>query len=138
MPPRKALPAPSQSSQKSLITTKNKNKNNKLLGCGKSLQTALILQKQKILAKNKDKKRICNKSDDRKINIKSTRSAFQEELLLKVQNPQLRESWHILKSRKVEDPHAKAVMKFCRDLMITKSSLKRVPAPDCKTIIVLD
>ena len=67
-----------------------------------------------------------------------TRNKFQQELFERVRDPQLRESWHILKSRKVEDPHREHVMKFCRDLMNKKSTLKPVLSPDCKTIIILE
>eukprot|EP00486_Rosalina_sp_Unknown_P012624 CAMPEP_0201592708 /NCGR_PEP_ID=MMETSP0190_2-20130828/190532_1 /ASSEMBLY_ACC=CAM_ASM_000263 /TAXON_ID=37353 /ORGANISM="Rosalina sp." /LENGTH=298 /DNA_ID=CAMNT_0048051607 /DNA_START=43 /DNA_END=939 /DNA_ORIENTATION=+ len=155
----------------------------KLCENGQSLQNALILQKQKILARKGKRKRVqkmkkkvvstqrrnpfqqelyqrvrdpqlkeswhilkarakVDKDPHREaVNIEpKPRNPFQRELYERVRDPQLKESWHILKARaKVDkDPHREAVMKFCQDLMSTKSTLKRVPSPDCKTIIVLD
>merc|ERR1712176_587865 len=143
-----------QSAQKAILPPKPKQiklncpnfkKNNfrsKLSGksnAAQSLQRALVLQRNKILAKNGGKKKIKrgnNQKNGKKVNTK--RNPFQQELASRVQNPRLKESWHILKARKVEDPHAAAIRKLCKEMMIAKSHLKHVPSPDCKTIIVLD
>merc|ERR1712096_283378 len=86
---------------------------------GDALRRALILQKTKILsAKRSKQSRVPAVKPKR---AKRRRSAFQEELACRVQNPNLRDAWHILKSRKVEDPHAAAILKLTRDLMAAKA-----------------
>lgn len=104
-----------------------------------SLQDAMKLQKQMILAKSEARRSIPSKIK-KVVNIDpKPKNPFQKELYERVRDPQLKESWHILKERenKNHDPHHEAVMKFCQDLMNKKSTLKRIPSLDCKTIIVL-
>lgn len=131
-PARKAITATVISPK--ALTLPNKSKNYV------PLQNALIMQKQMILENAKTRR--LNESGMKKVvNIEpKPRNPFQRELYERVRDPQLKESWHILKERETKnhDPHHKAVLKFCQDLMNTKSTLKRIPSPDCKTIIVLD
>merc|ERR1740116_49734 len=99
-----------------------------------TLQNALIAQKKKILAERK------SQIQRAKHNVKSTnkRTLFQQELIARVRQPMLKEAWHILKMRKVEDPHAAALRKLRHAILKKKAKLKRVPSPDCQTVIVLD
>ena len=132
--PRRAITGPSLKQIEYQCCRFSDKGKSKLSEKAESLQHALISQKQKIFGKNKEKT-----NTNTKMNItKRARNKFQQELFERVRDPQLRESWHILKSRKVEDPHRQHLMKFCRDLMNKKSTLKQVPSPDCKTIIILE
>eukprot|EP01083_Nonionella_stella_P279059 949204_1 len=140
MPPRKAI-LPSNAKQIAYKCSRFKKRNfGKMNPGGNSFQKSLLIQRQKILKKKNNTKMIkknINKVNDIN-NNKFIRNLFQQELAIRVQNPCLKESWHILKARKVEDPHAIPLMKLRKEMMSVKTRLKRVPAPDCKTIIVLD
>jgi len=130
----KSLPAPS-SKPKAIEyhpTECNKKKSLSKLS-GKSLKSALISQRKKILQNKKSRKK-----NGKIKNFKKKRTVFQQELADRVKNPSLKETWHLLKARKVEDPHAAALKKLRQEMMAAKSLLKCVPSPDCKTVIVLD
>merc|ERR1740116_376299 len=95
--PRKAIKCRSSSTRTIVVKSRTMGLR------ANTLQNALIAQKKKILAERKSQIQHTKHNVIPVLKSTTKRTLFLQELIARVRQPMLKEAWHILKMRKVED-----------------------------------